>query len=299
MKLRTCLLVFSLFALPSLPPLSAGEETSAIRKFDSDFSLRLYLKYNCTLYVQGDAQDQSFLSNRPMDMGAGFNYRNLAFRISTGIPFLYNRDYPQSRSLDLQLQYHNRYISVDAALRSYRGLRPLNQGNLSREIDLEILSAGVMAQYPFNGKNHSLKAAYSLSEMQTASSGSWLIGGGFYYTSLISNDLAVHQYIDKQRYIYGGPNAGYSHTWVLDNLLFFNAGLSLGIHLGTETASRNLFVSPAAFPRLALGYHFDNWSWSLSFTGSALPLTDKYSLKDLLFFARGQLTFVRRFPRAG
>jgi hypothetical protein len=151
---------------------------------------------------------------------------------------------------------------------------------------------------PFaDNKHHSLSAVYDLDSKQLISNGSFLLGMGVFYTSIFGNDNSIKHYADKQRFIYFGPNVGYSYTFVSRYNIFFNIRLSIGLDAGINTSENRWLFIPQIMPKLSFGYHGD--SWSISFIGDCndtIILWDKNNFDNLLLSSM-TITFSKQLSK--
>ncbi|ULQ60337.1 DUF4421 domain-containing protein [Brucepastera parasyntrophica] len=263
--------------------------------FPGDFSLNFFLSYNFARFSHDEIEDTAFYSNRPLDIGIGFGYKKLSLKLSINIPFTHNLNFAKSESIVGQLHYYGEKMHIEFSLKNYLGMHPSRNSSSSREIDLQLLTAGVFSQYIFNHRAHSLRAAYSLNERQKKSSGSFLVGGSVFYASVLSQDAAIETYSERKQFIHFGPNAGYSYSWIFGKDFFLNAFFSLGLHTELELGSNTVYFSPAVFPSLSFGYHQEKWSVALSATSSLLLFRTDGDIHDMLLTCTARLVFVKRF----
>jgi hypothetical protein len=160
---------------------------------------------------------------------------------------------------------------------------------------LNLFSTGISAGWIQNNKNHSLRAVYDLDGKQLSSSGSFLLGMGVFYTSIYGNDDGIRHYDDRQRFVYFGPNAGYSYTFVFPHNMFFNIKLSIGLDVGINTNENRWLFNPQIMPKISFGYHRN--SWSINFIGECndtIIFWDKNGLDNILLSSM-TISFSKRF----
>jgi hypothetical protein len=220
-------------------------------KFENLFTLKLSVKYNFLDFSQVP-DDFKLKSNRPLDLGIGFGYKDLSFGFSINIPFLYDRDYLKSKSFDFSLtKFFGESIYFDGYIKYYEGFHydPENQSN--GETESRMFLTGISGEYIFN-KNHSIRSVYNLDRRQSVSNGSFLVGGGMFFSSLHTNKEFIN-YSDKQNTFYFGPNFGYSYSWIIKENFFINILIVLGVNGATTDKMFNFIFQP--LPKLSFGYH--------------------------------------------
>jgi hypothetical protein len=158
------------------------------------------------------------------------------------------------------------------------------------------MSAGIMAGWIHNYKEHSLRSVFILSEKQSISSGSFLYGIGAFYTSIYSqNETQTRYNKERQHIIYFGPTAGYSYTWVFPHSMFLNVGINIGANLGINTNVTNILFIPQINPKITFGHHNNSWSINAVMGCNASVLLWNKSDFDTLVPTTMSVTFSKRF----
>jgi hypothetical protein len=181
--------------------------------FEKDFAFNFYGLYTSALFTHDKflrKSGQDYISELPVNVGAGLRYKDISFRLLVPTEFPGN-------SFDVQINSYYEKIYYEAFLKRHKGFNK----NERDDTDLNILSAGVSVGWIHNNTEHSLSAVYHLDRVQRESSGSFLYGFGAYYTSIYAQDGMIEKYREKQHFLYAGPNAGYSYTWGFSNGIFF------------------------------------------------------------------------------
>jgi hypothetical protein len=193
-------------------------QESTVLNFDNTFILKFSLRYNfLQLSLDGSPNDK-ITSNRPMDLEIGFGYKDLFLGVSINIPFLYDTDILRSLSFDFGFNYfYKNILYLDFFLKVYEHFHTEKYTTNEEELNLQLSHTGLMGEYIFN-PDHSIRSIYNLDRKQLISNGSFLIGGGVFYSSVYSKDDALYGYSNKENVYYVGPNAGYSYTWILNNV---------------------------------------------------------------------------------
>ena len=250
------------------------QESTVPLKFDNTFTLKFLIKYNFLIFSQS-SWDYDFQTNRPLDFGIGFGYKDFSFDFSINIPFLYNQDYPKSKSIDFSFsQFYQNSGYFDGYIKYYSGFF----NDAGYEIDLTILGMGISGEYILN-KNHSIRSVYNLDRKQLVSNGSFLIGGGLFFSSINSDDAFLSDYSDKKDTFYFGPNIGYSYIWAFQNNFFINLLFTLGINCLIKNG--NVSLGLQTLPKFSFGYHGKTWSvniYSNTYLSSEFITKNEYNL---------------------
>jgi hypothetical protein len=274
----------------SLPAFSMAQEN--IVYFDEPFALSVFGSFGIGAFSQGE-EAAEYQAQNPWTLGFGLRYKQLSFALS--LPSFYAFEDNPFKSFNVQINSYYNAVYYETFLKNYRGFSNSNDQNDDAYIDLNLLSAGISAGWIQNNKNHSLRAAYDLDGRQSASSGSFLLGAGVFYTSIDSGDDGIRRYADEQRFIHFGPNAGYSYTFVFSHSMFFNINRSIGLDAGININENRWLFIPQIMPKLSFGYH--GKSWSVSFIGDCnytIIFWDTGSFDNILLSSM-TIAFSKRF----
>ena len=235
-----------------------------IISFDNNWTVDLSVNYH---FLRFDHEDLfGCRGNKPLDIGIGVRYKKVALGFHVELPFSSEFYNPASESFDLNLDYIEEKFIVDTFfsryhsffIDNYRTANPFAEGD--SKVDLSILTTGVSFRWILNYEKHSLRGVYKLDRRQTISGGSPTFGCGAYYHSIHSADNKLPGYETRRHFIYTGPLAGYSYTWILGSGAFFNIDIVGGINPGLNTNEMKFVFVPALFPNLTFGFHFNTWS---------------------------------------
>ena len=186
--------------------------------------------------------------NEKINIGLGFNYRWLGLGVSFSPGFMNSDDdiYGETDSLDAQLNLYGRAIGVDAYFQYYKGFYLRNPDDFTSwksksqplSPDLESLSTGISAYYITNHKKFSYKAAYTRTQFQKKSAGSFIVGlyanlnaaaaPSYIIPQEFSDTLSKYYNINAYRTASIGISAGYSYTLVFFKRFFINGTLVPG-----------------------------------------------------------------------
>jgi hypothetical protein len=273
--------------------MNGNAQESFVLKFKNLFSLKLSAKYSFLGFSQ-TLEDYKIKSNRPLDLGMGFGYKNFSFVFFMNIPFLYNQDYLKSKSLDFSItNFFGERIYFDGCIKYYDGFHYESKNQINDAIDSRMFLTGVSGEYIFN-KNHSLRSVYNLDRRQSVSNGSLLVGGALYFSSIYIKKEFIN-YSDKQHTFYFGPNLGYSYTWIIKENFFINILMVLGISGVITDGGFNFKFNSQSLPKLSVGYHSNTWSMNLCFNYNALTYFKKYEIGYNVNSGMSSINFSKRF----
>jgi hypothetical protein len=267
------------------------QEPPVVYKFDNTFSLKFLLEKNI-LFFQQYSHDYEFNTNRPLDAGIKLGYKDISFGFVISIPFIYDRNYSKSPSFDMTL---NHFYEDSAYFEGYIKYYNRFHNDDDYEIDLTILTIGVSGEYIFN-KNHSIRSVYNLDRKQAVSNGSFLLGGGLFFSSIYSDNTFI-DYFDKEKTFYLGPNCGYSYTWILKRGIFVNLLITFGINCMINDNSFSVGVQSS--PKISCGYHGKTWSTHFYLNGYLLSSDQSSDRETRLDYGLSALkcgiAFLKRF----
>lgn len=281
---RGSLLLFHFIA----PTFFAVADDSII-PFSELWTINISGKYIVTSFSQ--EQSAQYITRKPWALGLGVRYKDIS--VTLFLPSFQTFNEHPFKSFDIQIFSFYDSIYYDGFCKLYRGFLDEESGN--KDVDLQVFSSGISAGWLRNSKRHSLSAAYNLDCRQTSSSESAVLGFGIFYTSLFSNDKNIRPYNETQRFVYFGPNLGYSYTFIFPQNIFLNMNLVIGLDAGLNvTTSKWLFI-PLIMPKISLGHH--NKTWSINFAASCNYTAISWDINtiDKLLSATIKATFSKRF----
>ena len=265
----------------------AEQDTPVIVKFNNLLTVRTSLGYNLMIFDQ-TGQDDNLQTNCPWDFGLELGIKNVFAGFSVSIPFLYDRNHDKSQAFNASLNHYRDKSYSDLYFRYYNGFNDGGRHN----IDLRIINAGFSYTHIF-GQDHSVRAVYKLDSRQTVSNGSFLVGGGMFFSSIRSDSAMMETYSDWQNSFYFGPTVGYSHTFVIKENYFINV---LSVFGANGIISNSGFsFGFQALPRFSIGYHGKKQSINLS--GKFSYLVGNYNTELQYGMLSGDITlaYLRRF----
>ena len=249
--------------------------------------------------LKNQEQNLIYKPNNPLEFGLGFSWKNtfLSFAYGYGFDFMRDKKRGKTESLDLQYHHYSRKYIFDLFMQRYNGFYMEEEGSRDYKLtpDLNLRQYGLHGQYVFNHNRFSYKAAFMHNEKQLRSAGSFLLGGGIYYSQIRSDSSFVYDHLNHFQL---GVSLGYVHTWVFNNYWFLSGAVTSGINVGTEKFGKlknlQLKVSPTIFPRLSIGYDHDSWSLGLTYLSNMTFPVFSEDIKIGLLSGRFQLSYHRR-----
>ncbi|MDU1903688.1 MAG: DUF4421 family protein [Dysgonomonas sp.] len=277
-----------------------------IEPFDQKVALKGFLakKFLFLFHEYNDKDARTYMPNNPFEIGLGLSINNTAisFGYGYGFNFLRDRERGKTSSFDFQFHHYGRKYTFDIFFQKYKGFyMEDDNSDVDFELcpDLKVQKYGVDAQYIFNNKKFSYKAAFSQSERQLRSAGSFLLGGGAYYTYIESDTSFIYNEKNYLKNFQFGVSGGYTYTWVIKRDYFINLSITGGVHFGNETIDRigkdKLEIYPSVFPRMSMGYNKEKWSIAFSYLGNMIFPAFAENNNLGLMSGNFQFTYTHRF----
>jgi hypothetical protein len=275
-------------------------DTNYYEDYYEEITLRWYSSVKYTgfrILNKDEKQNLLYLSNKNYIFGAGVTYSWFTLNIGLNYPLINNDNdvYGPTNYLDLQTHIYLHKFTFDIYAQVYEGNYLANSANVlsnwpekdTFQLRPDIISwtIGFNAQYIFNWKKFSFKAAYNQNEWQKKSAGSWVVGANaFFYinegdSSLIPKNLKNPNLFNgleykKQSVTNFGVSAGYYYTLVISKHFFISAGIALGPSLGyswldnrniAKTNFSTVALNINAMARASLGYNSEKFFAGFSF----------------------------------
>ena len=288
-----------------------------------------YSRFSKLEFVNSDNKAPvDYSPNANFNLGLGFSYRWMGLSAAFNFKFVNHDDnlYGHSESFNVGAEITTRKTLWTLELQSFQGFYWQNVDDYIKDWntddsvpvrpDISSYSFNVNGIYVMNHNRFSFKAAYSNSEWQHKTAGSWLFGGYLSAygvsgdSSLIPRTLAASyplfdSILNIGAFTLGGA-AGYTRTWVLKDHFFFNATLFLGISFqaseATGISDKVLFqeasVAPKTHFRMALGYNSDKSYFGLSLITDSFLTKHKNSSQLNFNYGLIRLYYGRRFSIA-
>ncbi len=282
----------------------AQVDSTYIAPFSQEFSVGVYSYYRYTVLTHEEAGGyrETYLPNSPVGIGLSISYKGYSLSGGYGLRFLRDKELGKTESMDWQYHYYGRRFVVDGFFQRYKGFYTEENNGPPYTLypDLSMKQYGLNGLYVFNNKKFSYRAAFSQSEQQLKSAGSFQLGAGVFYNQVASDSSFSIDGRNKLDNYQLNLNLGYIYTKLIKKRYYVSLGASLAINLSTEDLSpiKKVEVLPSVFPRFAAGYNADTWSLGMTFL-----MTNMYMYKNEpseLFFGTGSMRFkyIKRFNLA-
>lgn len=287
----------------SYPVFSQSENYNnyKIIPFEQNFSLLFFManKFNSVSHKYL-SEKNIYEPNKPLSIGIGFVGEKIGLKIGYGFDFLTNNKKQRSESLDLQYHYYGRKFLFDATLQRHKGFYK-NSDIESSDIyeDFKTIKSGIFWQYVFNPDNFSYRAAYSQRDMQIKSGGSFLLGGGIYYSEIHCNIPYFFNDNEEEKTkltnFQLGPSIGVAYNIAITKKFYMFFAISGGINLGFNDKFKDFSVFPTAIPRFSMGYNFNSWSININYTNDLIFAYISKNRKIMMDSGSVQLHVLKRF----
>lgn len=257
----------------------AQTDTTYIKPFENKASVRTYLSMKfISLQQETNGDIKKFMPNTPMNLGLGISIKNtiIDFSYGQGLSFMKDKEKGRTKALDFQIHNYGRKFIIDLFVQKYRGFYTADDAGKNVQLypDLKIQQYGAFGQYVFNNKKFSYKAAFMQNEKQLKSAGSFLLGGGIYFSKINSDSSFVYKSKNALRNFQFGVSGGYAYTWAISKRWYTSGSATIGVNVGTERINdfgkQRIEVYPTFFPRIAFGYNKEKWSLGLSYINNVI-----------------------------
>ena len=277
----------------------------SIQYFNENLTISFLANYNIGTFYH-DASD--YTTNKPLNVGFGFRYKNISASISFPVPF-------KNTSFDLEINPYFDKIYYHAYIKYYQDFYVSNTNEKSAvdiisspdknglditpsadKSGLDIFSSAITVTYVVNHENHSLSSVINLDKKQTVSNGSLLFALGIFFSSIYSTDETMNDYNEKrQNLVYSGPGVGYSYTWVFENDMFLNTSMVIFANMGINTDTKELSFIPQIEPQLVFGQHKKTWSFNVKAANNSEVILKNQIYPDILTLSSFSATVSKRF----
>lgn len=279
------------------------EDTTFFNKYKDPLTLKISIsnKFVSLLY-ENNNNEITFDPNRPISLGLGVNFKKMGISFCYGLGFLSNDQKGETHSFDIQYHNYGTQFCFDVIGQVYTGFYDddyeLN-GNYQVYKNLKAIKFGFFGQYIFNSFKFSYHAAFSQKGIQKRSAGSFLLGGGIYYSQIQSEipQFFIDSTQTKINNIQLGTSVGYAYTWVLSGKMTCSLALSVGFNGGVITSTKQFMIYPTAIPRFSIGYNGKRWSCYIHYGNNLIYTYYSPNFKMALSSGEIQLSFVKRFEK--
>ncbi len=176
----------------------------------------------------------------------GFNFSNIivTFGFYPGIKFGAKPNRGTTNSKDLQITVIGRKVITDINIQNYKGFYLYNTGQYQLQgldpdtfivrPDIKVFAFGINTMYVFKSHKYSLRGAFSFTDVQRKSAGSFMAGvyhsyvefrtedSGFVNKPFQDNFSDIVNSINKIRVTTLGLSGGYGYTFVYKKIIYSN-----------------------------------------------------------------------------
>lgn len=265
-----------------------------ITEFERKYPLRFLIDYNFVSLTNSEFHEGALISNRPVDVGLGFGYKDWYLDLNFSLPFTSGDKQSKSIAYEYSLNFFPKDWWIIAHLRQYSGF---SSGSDSNRIfvDLWELDTDLSALWMLTSNgNFSPRAAFFLDRKQKISAGSFIVGGKMQFNLTVDKDSILTYYNDYRKVALLWANGGYTYTWVYNNGMFINAWAVAGLAMGSEIRSKDFLILPEISAKFTFGYITDKWSWNNVLETKYVPtfFNDHTEQKSICAY---KILVVRRF----
>lgn len=288
------LLSYSCILAMDNPKMQADDQTDGITEFKRKFPLRFLCNYNFVSLWSSEFHEGSLSSNRPVDVGLGFGYKDLYLDLMYSLPFTTSNGRSKSLAFETGLDFFPGNWWIQGKYRRYSGFST-GQDSSSIFVDLWQRDAYISALWMGTAeKKFTPRAAYFLDRKQRYSAGSLIIGGRIQHNQAADRDSILEYYKETRQIFSNWVDMGYTYTWVYQNDMFLNLWGLAGVAVSAESESKDFTLLPEIDIKMAYGYIADKWSWNTVMEAEYLPtiFNDHWEQKLVCAY---KILIVRRF----
>lgn len=289
--------------------LSSKKDTNYIETYYKDLIVRLYSgekTHSLELIDLKTPYRLKYLPNGYFNMGAGVNFRSFGISLATKIPIFQNSEvrHGETKRFGIQSYIYTSKFAVDLLASFLNGYYLNNSfahfNSYTREKeyqrpDISSANFGLSVNYIFNNSHFSYRAAFSDTERQIKSAGSFLAGGSIFSyqtradSSLVPRGINENFYlktrdISKSGVLAFNANVGYAYSLVFLKNGIFTLSYILGSGIQDNSIDREFAnginrwrFSMNHSGRVGLGYRFNRYYARISIIRSTQYTSLKYN----------------------
>jgi hypothetical protein len=309
MMLCYFLFVFSVEARSLKGYLSAQKDSNYIETYYKDLIIRLYSgekTHSLELSDQSTPYRLKYLPNGYFNIGAGVNFRSFGISLATKIPIFQNSviKHGETKRLGIQSYIYTGKFAVDILAsflngyylnNSFSHLKTYTRNKEYQRPDISSANFGVSLNYIFNNSRFSYRAAFSDTERQLKSAGSFLAGGSIFSYQTRADSSIVPREIDRKYFIKSrdisksgvlaiNANLGYAYSLIFLKNGIFTLSYIMGSGIQDNSIDREFAngVNKWRFSinhsgRLGVGYRFNRYFVRLSMIRTTQYTSLKYN----------------------
>jgi len=225
-------------------------DSTYIQDYTDLVALRLVVNNRVNFFRLVDREQESSIGYRPeigLNLGLGVTYEwfNIDITFDLGLE---EEKVQNDYFFDIQFALMGSRLYADFILQYYKGYQNSFTSGLEtgdRELpvreDLRTIAIGIESFYAFNYSKFSIKAPFSLNEVQRKSAGSFVVGLSFFSYSMDADSSIVPQevqtnfnpalHLQNINSLNFAINGGYMHTFVVGKHFYFTFSLIPGLNL--------------------------------------------------------------------
>lgn len=265
-------------------------QNAYIGNFSRKFMVKTFMaNRNLSFNVKsrtGDRKSVTYSPNGNYFLGVGFFYKKIGLELGLKVPVSdrMNAKYGRTKYLDLQTNFYGTRFGGDLAYQRYIGFYPRNPAlldstwqpgrNYPYRNDIRARNIAVNAFYIFNHERFSYKAAFTQTEKQLQSAGSFILMASFAHllfdgeSALLTaseNDTSAEKAAFQWGRFYNTSLLpGYAYTFVVDDFYFsgslhIGGGIQYKTYMLNNKQEKELGIARKNHVRVAGGYNSQRW----------------------------------------
>ncbi len=268
------------------------DEVDGITEFKNKFLIRFLCNYNFVSFWSSENHQRTLLSNRPVDVGLGFGYKDFYWDFLYALPFTTGTA-SKSVAFEIGFDFFPGNWWIEGEYRRYSGFN-MND-TLTTYVDFRESDAYVSALWMATAEGKfSPRVAYFLDRKQNESAGSAIVGGRIQNTRAVDHSETLDYYEDVRNFRSVWLDGGYSYTWIYDNDMFLNLWGVAGLAVFKWDDAGDVSFMPDVVAKVAWGHIGETWSWNCVMEAEYLPMVfDDHS--EQKWISAFKILVVRRF----
>lgn len=289
--------------------LSSKRDTNYIETYYKDLIVRLYSGEKTHSLELSDMKTPyrlRYLPNGYFNMGVGVNFRSFGLSLATKIPIFQNSEvkHGETKRFGIQSYIYTNKFAVDLLASFLNGyylnnsithFNSYTRGKEYQRPDISSANLGLSVNYIFNNSHFSYRAAFSDTEKQIKSAGSFLAGGSIFSyqtradSSLVPRGINPDYFlksrdISKSGVLAINANLGYAYSLVFLKNGIFTLSYILGSGIQDNSIDREFAsginrwrFSMNHSGRIGLGYRHNRYYARINVIRSTQYTSLKYN----------------------
>ncbi len=285
------ILPFHINAKSLLSLFELKKDSSYIESYFNDLIVRIYSgekTHSLELNDLSNSYRLKYLPNGYFNIGAGINFRSFGLSLATKVPVFQNSEYKrgETKRLGLQSYLYTGKFSIDLLTSFLKGYYLRNTFShfktYGKELeyqrpDISSANLGIAINYIFNNSRFSYKAAFSDTERQKRSAGSFIAGGSLFSyrtkadSSFVPREINSSYFLKSRDISESGvlalnTNLGYAYSVVFLQQGIFTVSYILGSGIQDNSFDREKSseinrwrFSMNHTGRIGIGYRFKHY----------------------------------------